>query len=248
MHKNKWISFISLVLVLVVCFLALYSILYMNTLSSLLEKQRNSESISLAALDFNVENFHTQLEVWEYAFEPNYVRWVAFQSHEEKLLKLLDNLVILADVNNTNVSGHSSVTIYDGGKEDIKTIALDLDMVRSNWLKLFEVAKKIEDVKEKGYDKFESENHSVYMAFETELRDRMEENELLFDELDFNSKVDDFIKKQESLLDSIVDDIYMMKDRFKMILISLVGFLVVLSFFIVFFLMWPYLKKEGRKK
>jgi signal transduction histidine kinase len=36
-------------------------------------------------LDLNVENFHTQLEVWEYAYAPNEKRLKAFELHMESL-------------------------------------------------------------------------------------------------------------------------------------------------------------------
>jgi len=73
--------------------LGIYTMTQLSEVSKLSFEIREASDIAIAALDFNVENFHTQLEVWEYAYDPNEKLLDAFENHNNELTVLLDELV-----------------------------------------------------------------------------------------------------------------------------------------------------------
>ena len=103
----------------------------------------DATKISQSALDLNVENFYTQLEVWEYAFEPNSERLKAFKLHNNKLTTLLNKLLRV-------VSGAHEKKLISGGQAQIEKIAADLKIVREDWVSLFATIAKLQKAKENG--------------------------------------------------------------------------------------------------
>ena len=54
-------------------------------------------ALSSAIQDFHIENYHTQLEVWEYAYQPNEKRLNAFYKHLVVFDVLFADFIALAD-------------------------------------------------------------------------------------------------------------------------------------------------------
>lgn len=141
--RTKLLSGFAIMILLVVGFSA-YVVSQLGTISTISHEVAEATKISQAALDFNVENFHTQLEVWEYAFEPNQTRLLAFEKHNETLSVLLDKLVEEVEKEAAERAEEGEITaLIAGGGEKIKKIASDLELVRKDWeTNLFPVVKK----------------------------------------------------------------------------------------------------------
>ena len=80
--------------------------MFSNVSSQLTAKQDEIHEISElseAVLDFNVENFHTQLEVWEYAYEPTEKRLNAFYKHEVVFDQLFADLIVFVNRKQTHL-------------------------------------------------------------------------------------------------------------------------------------------------
>ena len=130
-----------LAFVVVVILLGTYIITEFNQISHIESEIKEAKEISKAALDFNVENFHTQLEVWEYVYIPNQERLDAFESHKVTLNNLLNvwQIKVLNSEENPDVTLHASsieenpdVTfhaLYSGATNDMSNISQNLKLV-----------------------------------------------------------------------------------------------------------------------
>ena len=158
---------------------------------------QESMEISQASLDFNVENFHTQLEVWEYVYEPNEKRLKAFELHNEKLTELLGTLIKLVEEQaQAEVESGRSHAIYEEGEQKIKEITSNLNKVRADWVLLFQGIKELRAVIAAGH----GEGSEQYEKLEEKVKVLAIANEDLFDGLKFNTSIDEFVVAQQALV------------------------------------------------
>ena len=228
----------------------LFGVYINDKLVEVLDEVKKASRISQAALNFNVENFHTQLEAWEYAFEPTETRLLAFQKHDEKLIELLDNLVESVEEetrwekkNPGKLSG-----LHEGGAEEIKEITSNLEKVRKDWIDLFENLEEVKDLLNAGYDNKDSENHNLYMVALAESKEPVIANADLFDELQFNKKVDSFVHDQEVLVEELYKEQKSTTNSFLTLLTSLVTVFVIIGLGFFVFISRDIIKSESFRK
>ena len=121
--------------------------------------------VSQLALDFNVENFHTQLEMREYAFDPNETRLLAFRNHQVTLNDLLNNLIL---------SSRESSAMFDGGASLIEEIRVNVGQINADWERMLSIIAA-------------GEEEAIYKVVIA--------NEELFDRLEINKNIDIFVEK-----------------------------------------------------
>lgn len=174
--------------------------------------------LSMISLDFNVENFHTQLEIWEYAYLPNSERLNAFYIHKATLDGLLKNWE-----NKIKKTENSNQIIYKKGVEDMISISDSLELVKNDWTDVIESIQNYQTAIQTN----ESEEKLK------QLRDISEQkiiaNEKLFDELSFNKNVDIFVINQKSMIQELQDQQEKSINGFKIILIVLIPIAVTIS-------------------
>ena len=96
--------------------------------SKLSEKQteiNEHSELSSAIQDFHIENYHTQLEVWEYAYQPNEKRLNAFYKHLVVFDVLFDEFITLADQAELGAEDQAIVTDLESGIVDIRQTWID---------------------------------------------------------------------------------------------------------------------------
>ena len=233
-------SFIILALLTVI--LGIFIISQLQEVVKINEEITEALLISQLALDFNVENFHTQLEVWEYAYEPNNERLIAFQEHEEKLIELSESLLDVVEKDRLLKQGAGLVP---GGAKKIEKIISDLQLVRDDWSSsLFPAIRKLQTAKEAGL----GEDDEEFRRLEIETRVVVIANEELFDALDFNNEIDEFVKAQEDFLNDISAEPEAIISRFIILLTVLVTLLFVLGVAVPLFLLLTNRLIEKRKR
>lgn len=213
---------------LVILFIVVFGIYVTNQLGEITVITRQvSEANELASevLDFNVENFHTQLEVWEYAYDPNLERLQAFEEHNSTLSELL--IILKEKVNKEDiereVKGEISA-LYLGGKSAITKIVSNLEMVREDWkVSLFPAIKRTEEAKASGQD------GGIIDELLVEQLTAVSDNEALFDKLNFNKEVDGFVVAQKALANSLSKLQEEKTSEFKNILFILIALIILLS-------------------
>lgn len=127
MNKIILSSTIILVIILIV-----FTIFITQELDKIVINNKNIEQaieLSMISLDFNIENFHTQLEVWEYAYLPNSERLNAFYIHKATLDRLLKNWE-----NQIKKTENNDQIIYEKGVEDMISISNSLQLVKDDWI------------------------------------------------------------------------------------------------------------------
>lgn len=207
--------------------LAVFSIISGIFIISELQKinkvnQRATEAllVSQLALDFNVENFHTQLEMWEYAYQPNRIRLLAFQGHERTLVELSERLVEVVEKDSALKQGAGLVP---GGDKEISQIVADFQLVQNDWDNLLKHIKDLEEAKEMGASREEIDR------LDTIVLEAVIKNENLFDALEFNKEVDDFVQDQEDFFNEVRREPEKIISQFTILLTILVTLLFVLG-------------------
>jgi len=113
----------------------MYIVMEIEKIETINREFDEANEISLTALDFNVENFHTQLEVWEYAYEPNQIRLDAFESHKKTLNELAERLneKVEEEASDAEEDYHG---LYPNAVNDVKKITNNLSLVEDDWVLL----------------------------------------------------------------------------------------------------------------
>ena len=178
---------------IIVSLFSYYIIIEIRSIDHIDEEIDAASHISQDALNFNVENFHTQLEIWEYAIDPNQKRLDAFLAHQNTLHQLLDDWQ--TSVNEEDYV-HEMSGLYDGGKLDMDKIISDLELVEQDWIFLLQEIENLRIMIDTGtsYAELEQQRSAVLLA--------LNNNEELFDELHFNTEVDQFVFNQHELVTS----------------------------------------------
>ncbi|NTU66869.1 MAG: hypothetical protein HGB08_02985 [Candidatus Moranbacteria bacterium] len=157
------------------------------------DAERTTTVINIArqASMLSEENFHTQLELWEYINDPNEERLNAFKEHEKTLSDNLDNLSRM-------IGDGDAAAIYDGGFDDLSDISDNWSKINGNWQGILTAAKEYNEAVAnsglKGYALVS--NPSVYEKLMA-MRQLTFENEKIFDEINFDGKMRKFIILQD---------------------------------------------------
>jgi hypothetical protein len=190
---NKKISILFLIANVIIIISAIFLIIKVGDFPKKINDLLLAEAISKTALQFNVENFHTQLEMWEYAYQPSDERLEAFTRHNLALNSDADNLIALI--------GSSKNSFYGDGAAHAEKIISDLRQVQEDWAYLLTSINNYLAV-------------SQSRASEAEIKqakDSMDSmvfaNEALFDRLEFNSEVESFSAAQSEYADSLKNEI-----------------------------------------
>lgn len=172
MNKNK--IYIGLgIIMLVVLGMGGFFIFQLQRVSQSFEQLEDAEHVITDALNFNVENFHTQLEMWEYAFDPNETRLIAFRKHRTELNDALGRLV---------ASSRERDAIFDGGVSMVDDIRANVGQVNADWERMLSIIAA-------------GDTGAIY--------DVVVANEELFDRLRFNQEVDELVKQQDEFVGEI---------------------------------------------
>jgi len=222
------------IIILLMAAFGYFTIIRINRISKISHEVREAMEYAEAILDFNVENFHTQLEVWEYVHEPNQSRLIAFENHNETLSKLLENITELIEEEYKEgvEKGEREEALFEGAEKQIEEISFNLEKVRTDWIVLFEKIKDLRSVKDAGY----GEGSEQYEKIEKELSILALANEDLFDELDFNAKVDHFVVSQAGIVEKLNIELENLVSGSRSILIIIMGVLIVFGTGIAMFI------------
>ena len=217
-------------LIILISGFGLFLTTQMNQISEFAREAEEANEIAELALDFNVENFHTQLEVWEYAFEPNPTRLKAFQKHDNTLSELLEELV--EEVEDSEIEEEGEINaLHEGGLEDVQKIASNLKLVRDDWVSLLAAAGELERLQAEGI----GERNDIYEDAEELLLKEVNENEKLFDELEFNKRVDEFVENQKGQAIKIEEELETLISNFKKTIYVLIVIIILLGIAIAYF-------------
>jgi len=223
--RNKLIFSFSILGVLMII-LGFFMINSYQKISDISSDVKAATSVSEAALDFNVENFHTQLEVWEYAYQPTDTRLAAFKKHDDKLTILLNKLLGL--VQTAADSGMESNVLAKNGERQVKKIASNLELVRADWVVLLGAIENQQLAEEQGNPNYENlrEISNQYVLA----------NEDLFDKLDFNANVDVFVIAQENLVHDLEIKQAALISLFTKLILILLGALILIGILVSIFI------------
>lgn len=185
-----------LIFIMIFSIFTIYIITELKHIASINIELMEAEKISKFALDFNVENFHTQLEIWEYVYEPNQKRLDAFESHKvtmDNLLKKLNRAI--DDEYNSVAELHFSV--YPNATQDIIEINQNLLLIQADWALLLDAIDNSRNARETGV------SNEGLKRFDSIVYKHVIQNEDLFDTLEFNKKIDIFVSSQKILIDNL---------------------------------------------
>jgi len=201
-----------------------------------------AEEVVVASLDFNVENFHTQLEAWEYAYEPSQKRLDAFESHKITLDESLEKweTVVLEEEDSSGEPFHA---LYKDAAMDMREISQNLKIVEADWIFLLAAVGAHYSTVNEGASEAEIKRLDTLAHF------AVTQNEDLFDNLEFNKKIDNFVLNQKAhikslelqrkiILQSVTGNIFF-------VTLVFIGFGLVINYFISKQIVTPLKKLEN---
>lgn len=160
--------------------------------------------LSEAALNFNVENFHTQLEIWEYAYAPGEKRLDAFYAHQAVFDELFTTLLDTADA-------------IELSPEDLQTITYlqsKIEQMKRTWIDVIAASERaasgtLEESSE-GPDGYPFLTYPMFDPASVDPRDpgvraAILRSEDVFDRAEFNRRIDDFVVSQSAALNLQVE-------------------------------------------
>ncbi len=229
--KNKKIIIAILVNSAIILFLIGFLIFQLAKLDKYLDDAETGAVIVEQAGAFGQENFHTQLELWEYLYAPNAERLKAFYDHKTVLEKELNDLIILGNTRDS--------AFYPNGVDDIQEIYSKWIEVDGSWKKLFGFMEEYLDVIEGNEAKGELENikdPEVYEKLKI-LRQAADEAEKTFDDLEFNQNIRDFNAAQTEYLNNKLNpELHRIVTRYQILTLILLIFHLLLLVFIIIWL------------
>lgn len=119
------------------------------------------------------ESFYTQLELWEYAYDPNEERLSAFLEHRASFDEKLARVTLLTETKDA---------AFAGGRAEIEEITQLLHDLNGHWSDLIAIAKR---------------------GDAAALRKQAFKTEQAFDDADFDAKLDHFAAHQASYSDDL---------------------------------------------
>ena len=102
--------------------------MFQRVSSKLSDKQveiNEHAALTSAIQDFHIENYHTQLEVWEYAYQPTEKRLNAFYKHLVVFEVLFEDFIVLADEAELSAEDRTLVTDLKSGIVDVRQTWID---------------------------------------------------------------------------------------------------------------------------
>jgi len=207
----------------------------LGQISEISYEVEEANEIAQAALDFNVENFHTQLKVLEYAYGPTTERLTAFEGNNKVLTQSLTELQEKVEEEALDQPEEEIAkgihALHPGGFEAVEVIAANLKLVRDDWVGLFRAISNLEEAKAEGL----KEGDTEYEALEAIVAQKVFSNEALFDNLEFNKQVGDFVYHQGELIQTLSEKERELLSGFNTILYVLLSLIVLLGIGIAFF-------------
>ena len=176
-------------------------------------------ALTSAIQDFHIENYHTQLEVWEYAYQPTEKRLNAFYKHLVVFDVLFDEFIALADAAELTVEDRTIVNDLKSGIVDIRQTWIEyVDLTATLATGTLTTATLDEDGNEKyallggmqdyGYNyAYPMFDPATVNAFEPVLIDQIAAAgglEDVFDNANFNSNAGAFVESQQHHLEEEV--------------------------------------------
>lgn len=228
--------------------LGIYTMTQLSEVSEISFEIREASDIAILALDFNVENFHTQLEAWEYAYEPTEERLSAFESHDRILTDLLNKLVeeVEEEAEDHRNGSKEISALTKGGELAILQIVEDLEKVRNDWKNMFASIDELRDLYELGYDDIDSEGHKEFFKKRQNVDTRVYINEALFDALEFNKEIDKFVEDQKSLVFELQSKQRRLIERFSVLFFILIVVFILFNIIAALSLMKIFKKKKRK--
>jgi hypothetical protein len=215
--KNYLISVFFCILMIFTIGYLIYGLSYMK---EMLVKVSRSQQILNEAVLYNSENLYTQLELWEYIYDPNQERLEAFEKHNSLLA---DDLNILEGDVRSNKD-----LIYDNGVEDIATIKNDFYEIQQSWQTVLDAVLDYRKVKEGGGS---LENIAT---LKTNLYEIAIKNEIKFDSFEFDEKVNSLVLNQNSYTDSLKTKLANGQWNFSIALLVVAALYIVVFVMIIF--------------
>ena len=176
-------------------------------------------ALSSSIQDFHIENYHTQLEVWEYAYQPTEKRLNAFYKHLVVFEVLFEDFITLADQATLSAEDRAIVGDLKAGIVDVRQTWIDyVGLTATLATGTLTTATLDDDGNEKyallGSMQDYGYNYSYPMfdpltvdAFEPVLIDQISAAgglEDVFDNANFNSNAGAFVTSQQSALEAKV--------------------------------------------
>jgi len=221
---NKIIFIARFVFNFIIIIFAVFLIMRISVFPEKIKNIVLAENISQTVLQFNVENFHTQLEMWEYAYDPDNERLTAFEMHNLAINDDAEKLIDLV-ANSQNV-------LYKDGLVHSEKIISDLRQVQEDWTHLLSIIKNYSQTLESN-----ASDEQIKTAKET-MDTAMFANEALFDRLEFNKEIQLFSTSQSKYAEGLVNEINLFL-TFSKIGISILFILLITG---VSWSSWSYLK------
>lgn len=180
----------------------IYAIERISKISGISSEIVRSSEISQLALDFHVATHHTQLLIWEYAYEPNEKKLDEFNIQKQELKETLEDLekLVETEANFHSQDTHALSGLTSGGVQKVEDIAVNFGKVESDWVELFETITELRELIELGYRDIDSAYHEEYENSFTKVRERMNISGVLFNALDFDRKIHGFLEDQEDVV------------------------------------------------
>jgi signal transduction histidine kinase len=156
-----------------------------NEVLDLYQKTKISQGLSVLLLDFSEENYHTQLEIWEYVVKQDAERLADFQKHQHIFMRKM-NLVAEAFEKNQDVVDGRALKVF-------KLLAAEIPEIDKRWNKITSLV-KTRDARP--------------------MQAAVEESESYFDRIEFNKKVDYVIQLQNERVAAYESEIgYLLANR-----------------------------------
>ncbi len=178
-----------------------YTIGQISKISEISREIKEASEISQLVLDFNKENYHNQLELLKYAYEPNEKLLNIFERHNKSLHEHLEDLVKSgeAEENYRLQNPGKLAAISHEGFEKISKIADNLEKVHTDRITLLGELEKVKELGDLGYGDSNSANHQMYMTAWEKSKIFLIAHEAFFNTLEFNKVVNEFVEDQEDL-------------------------------------------------
>jgi len=187
--------------ILVTLIMGVFGVIMFNNVSSVISKNQEEISriseVTTAALSFSEENYHTQLEMWEYAYQPTEKRLDAFYGHKVTWDKRFEALI--AATKNVSLSAEDQAIIND--------IATNKSAIEKTWVVTIEETKQAATkMVNESSGNFKTLTYPMFDPASVDpndmnIRETMFIGEEVFDDSKFNKKVEAFEKSQKAILD-----------------------------------------------
>ena len=149
------------------------------------------------------------------------------ESHKKTLDILLEKLNITINelVQNPASPNHE---IYLGAQKDLLHITDNLNLIEKDWLLLIDLVTEYSGALESNYSDDE------LMQLDLAARQKVIENENLFDELAFNKTIDNFVRSQEAVTNSLQNEYEQVLSNFLFSLYLIIPLTIFISIIISF--------------